>query len=376
MAISKKKIAIIGIRGIPSNYGGFETCAEETAIRFAEEYDVYVFCRKHCIYDVGKKYKNINLVKLPSLNLRSWIDTLSHTFLCALYLLFKPSIKIVHLYSEVNFPFIPLLRLFGKRVIVTVDGLQWKRVQWGNVAKKYYKISAYFCAKLADIVVTDSRMIQKHYQDIFGGRIEYIPYGSNFRCEQKADDLRKFNIEPGRYLLFVGRLVPDKGVRELIQTYNRLQTDMPLVIVGDDLIYKGYIKNLKDIANQNVIFLGPVYGQDYLLLNKYPYFYVSASFIEGTSPALVAAMGAANCVLVNGIAENLETIGDAGVAYEENNLDDLKDKIELLLKNRGLVKEYGDKAYSHAQSIYNWDVIAGQYINLFFENKKLTIATT
>lgn len=367
MAVARKKIAIMGIRGIPANYGGFETCAEQTAIRYAVDHEVYVFCRRYCTHKEGNKYKGINLIRLPSLNIQSWIDTLSHTFLCTLYTLFRPAIKTIHLYSEVNFLFIPLLRLLRKKVVVTVDGLQWKRVQWGRIAKLYYRLSAYFCAKFAEIVVTDSKLIQKYYIDNYGGRIEYIPYGSNFTCEQNQQCLRKFNIESRKYILFVGRLVPDKGVYELISTYNKLKTDIPLVIVGDDPTHRSYIQKLKEIANSNVIFLGPVFGQDYLLLNRYPYFYVSASFIEGTSPALVAAMGMGNCVLVNGIVENLETIQDAGLAYEENNLDDLKDKMELLIKDEKLVEQYRPKAYHHAQSNYNWDVISRRYIDLFFE---------
>lgn len=357
----------MGIRGIPTNYGGFETCAEQTAIRYAVDHEVYVFCRKHCAYKESDKYKGVNLIRLPSLNIRSWIDTLSHTFLCTLYVLFRPGIKTIHLYSEVNFLFIPLLRLFRKKVIVTVDGLQWKRVQWNGLAKIYYRLSAYFCAKLTEVVVTDSKLVQKHYMDNYGRRTEYIPYGSDFKCEQDQQSLRKFNLEPRKYLLFVGRLVPDKGVYELITTYNRLKTDIPLVIVGDDPVYKDYIQKLKEGANSNVIFLGPIFGQDYLLLNKYPYFYISASFIEGTSPALVAAMGMGNCVLVNGIAENLETIHDSGVAYEENKLDELKNKMELLLNDKKLVEQYRSKAYHHAQLNYNWDAVSKRYMNLFFD---------
>ena len=369
MAAGKKKIAIMGIRGVPSNYGGFETCAEQTAVRYSVDHKVYVFCRKHCAYKEGHKYRGINLITLPSLNIRSWIDTLSHTFLCALYVLFRPDIKIIHLYSEVNFPVILMLRLFGKKVVVTVDGLQWKRVQWGRMAKLYYRLSAYCCAKLAEIVVTDSKLIQKHYQDNYGGRIEYIPYGSDFTCRQGQQCLEKFGLKPRKYILFVGRLVPDKGVYELITTYNKLETDIPLVIVGDDPSYTDYIKKLKDTANSNVIFTGYVFGQDYLLLNKYPSFYVSASFIEGTSPALVAAMGMGNCVLVNGIVENLETILDAGLAYEENNFDDLKAKMELLLSDEKLAAQYRSKAFHHAQAHYNWDSISKRYMDLFFENR-------
>ena len=146
MPQKKDKIAIIGIRGIPANYGGFETCAEKTAERFAKHYDVHVFCRSHNCQYKGKVYNGIKLIKLPSVNTKS-LDTLSHTFFCVLYLIFRPSIRLVHLYNTANAVFIPLLQLFGKKIVVSVDGLEWKRPKWGKLACKYYKIAEAICSK-------------------------------------------------------------------------------------------------------------------------------------------------------------------------------------------------------------------------------------
>ena len=363
MKNKKKKVAIIGIRGIPANYGGFETCAEETAVRLAKTFQVYVFCRKHISNYKDHLYKKVHLLKLPSIKCKS-LDTISHTFICSLYLLFKPDIRIIHLYNTGNAVFIPLLRLFRKKVIVSVDGLEWKRLKWGCLARKHYRVSESICAKFANRIIADSRVIQKYYLDKFGVSAEYIPYGADINNDVDISILEKYKIKPREYLLFVGRLVPEKGVHNLIWAYNQLAHDKPLVIIGNDPVYRDYIRDLKNMACRNVLFLGFKYGKEYRTLNKYPYLYVTASRLEGTSPALVTAMGAGNCVLVNGIPENMETVGEAGFFSQENNDEDLRIKLQMLLDTPQLVEEYRQKAAQHVQSVYNWDVIANQYSDL------------
>lgn len=358
------KIAIVGIRGIPANYGGFETCAEQTAMRFARKHQVVVYCRKHNCQCDRNEYLGIKLRKFGSIN-KKGIDTLSHTFLSVLDLVRQRDIRIVHLYNVANAIFIPFLKLAGKKVAVSVDGLEWKRLKWGIFARAFYKISEFICAKTADAIICDSKIVQRYYEKKFNCRTEYIPYGA--QIDERADikTMDKFDLQARKYLLFVGRLVPEKGVHNLIKAYNCLDTDMPLVIIGDDPDQKEYIAGLKKAANKNVRFLGFVYGQDYRALNQFPYLYVTASMLEGTSPALVAAMGAGNCVLVNGIAENLETIGQAGLAYRENDNADLLEKLKMLLNNPHVAERYRQLAYEHVMATYNWDAIAEKYLQLF-----------
>ena len=361
---AKPKLAIIGIRGIPANYGGFETCAEETATRLTEQFDVHVFCRAHSVESPTKTYRGVRLVTLPSINSKS-LDTLSHTFLCVLYLMFRPDIRLVHLYNTANALFIPWLKLFGKRTVISVDGLEWKRQKWGAFAKRFIKVSERLAVKWADCLVADSRVVQDYYKAKFGVDSKYIPYGANLTREVNEETLGRYDLDPRGYLLFVGRLVPEKGVHNLIEAYNRVQTDMPLVIVGDDAEHREYIASLKESANTNVRFLGFVYGDDYLTLNHYPYMYVTASLLEGTSPALVTAMGMGNCCLVNGTAENRETIGSAGIAYQENSVEDCARSIQELLAEPEKVREVGKSAAQRVAQVYNWDKVATAYAESF-----------
>lgn len=358
------KIAIAGIRGIPANYGGFETCAEQTSIRFAKRHDVFVYCRKHNCASDSDNYLGVTLLKSDSIN-KKGIDTLSHTFLCALDIISRKDIDIVHLYNAANAIFIPLLKLAGKKVVVSVDGIEWKRQKWGKFAKTYYKLSEFICTKTADAIICDSRTVQNYYRDQYDCPTEYIPYGAEIDKNIDSSLLDKFNLKPRQYLLFIGRLVPEKGAHNLIGVYNRLNPSIPLIIVGDAPEQPEYVDSLHKMANPNVRFLGFVYGDDYQALNRFPYLYVTASMLEGTSPALVAAMGAGNCVLVNGIPENLETIGQAGFSAKENDNDDFAAKLKYLLENPAVIEQYRDSAFEHVNSTYNWDTISESYLQLF-----------
>lgn len=358
------KIAITGIRGIPANYGGFETCAEETAIRFAREHDVTVYCRKHNTDLNQQVFKGVRLARHGSINTKHF-DTISHTFLSAIKIAADRDIQIVHLYNAVNSIFIPLLKAAGKKVIVSVDGIEWKRQKWGPLAKLAHKLSERICGIAADSIIADSRVVQDYYRERLGITTEYIPYGAQIDPEIGPEKLEIFGLTERGYLLFVGRLVPEKGVHNLLAAYKKAEIDLPLVIVGDDSNNVEYKKSLRESAGGKVLFPGYVYGDDYQVLNKYSYAYVSASMLEGTSPALVSAMGAGNCVLVNGIDENLATIGDAGISFNKNDYDDLAAKLKLIARNPDLVEQYRRKALEHVAANFDWDSVSNQYLSLF-----------
>jgi glycosyltransferase involved in cell wall biosynthesis len=358
------KIAIVGIRGIPANYGGFETCAEQTAIRFARQHDVYVYCRKHnCAHD-SDEFAGVKLLKFDSIK-KKGIDTLSHTFWCVLDIIGRKDIEIVHLYNAANAIFIPLLKIAGKKVVVSVDGIEWKRQKWGRFARAFYKLSEFICTKAADSIICDSRTVQAYYRRKFNCPTEYIPYGAEIDNSIDSSVLNKFGLMPRQYLLFIGRLVPEKGVHNLIAAYRQLAISMPLIVVGDAPEQPEYVASLKKSAAQNIRFLGFVYGNDYQALNRFPYLYATASMLEGTSPALVAAMGAGNCALVNGIPENIETIGKSGFAAKENDLEDFTAKLKYLIDNPAIVEKYRNLAFDHVNSTYNWDIISDNYLILF-----------
>ena len=188
---------------------------------------------------------------------------------------------------------------------------------------------------MANVIVFDSVVIQKYYARKFNyNKGVYIPYGMDDMKPGDDSILDKYGLKKREYFLFVGRLVPDKAVDRLVTAFKQVKTDKQLVIIGDDLYQREYIAKVKQLADDRVKFLGFLYGEEYATLNKHPFAYVSASYIEGTSPSLVNAMGAGNCVLVNGILENIETLGGAGLYYEENNDADLIRKLEIILQDK------------------------------------------
>jgi len=367
------KIAVIGIRGLPANYGGFETCAENISKEWSKNgHDVLIYCRKNHYKEHIAEYNGCRLKYISSINTKS-LGTLSHTFFCILNLIFKePDIKIIHLYNAGNALFIPLLKLFGKKVVISVDGIEWKRKKWGTLAKMIHKTGEKFAIRFADKVVVDNKAVENYYKNKHDADTFFIPYGAKIidtvntiNTINTESVLNKFSLTTKDYFIFIGRLVPEKGVHTLIGVYNTLKTDIPLVIIGDDNNTSDYKHNLIKQKSDKVLFLGYLYGEEYESLLKNALIYVTASELEGTSPSLLAAMGAKVCTLVNGIEENLHTIEDSGCYYKENNLSDFSKVWLNLINNRDLIDEFAEKGYNRVLSVYKWEIIAEMYIDLF-----------
>lgn len=364
------KIAVIGIRGVPANYGGFETCAEYTSKYWVQEgNEVLVYCRKSHYKSFLTDYNGVRLRYIRSIPLKGF-DTLFHALLSIINLILKePNYKHVHLYNTGNGIFIPLLKLFGRKVIVSVDGIEWKRDKWGIIAKTTHKVGAYIAVKLADSIITDNKEVFDFYKKTFGIETKVIEYGAKFinKKNYKGEYLKKYNIEEGEYYLFVGRFVPEKGVHHLINAYLKLKTSKPLVIIGDDTNLTKYRNDLfqKGAIHNNIIMTGFLYNEEYEELLANAFLYVSASELEGTSPSLLAAMGAEVCVLVNGIEENIQTIKSSGLTFKKSDYEDL---VKVWQKCEGSpehVSNMAYKGYRHVNENYQWHVISKRYINLF-----------
>ncbi len=364
------KIAIIGIRGLPANYGGFETCAEHVSRHWVSQgHDVVVYCRKSHYDKHPKELNGRKLIYIPSIPIKG-IDTLVHSFYCILHLFFiQPSYKNVHLYNSGNGIFIPLLKLLGKKVIISVDGIEWKRQKWGALAKLTHKVGAKLSVKFADKVITDNQEVHDIYKKELRAESTIIAYGAKFidHINPKTPYLHKYNLISKNYFVFVGRFVPEKSVHHLIEKYLLLKTDMPLVIIGDDTSETEYKKSLFEEGkrHKNVIMPGFLYGDEYESLLSNAYLYVSASELEGTSPSLLAAMGAKVCTLVNGIKENIQTIGNAGTSFNERDYIDLQKKWQLLVDTPSLTEQMALKGYEHVNKHYRWESIANKYIEVF-----------
>lgn len=362
------KIAVIGIRGLPANYGGLETCAEEICGRWAAEgHDVLVYCRKRRYPDRPESLNGVSLRYIGSVPGKS-LDTISHTFFCILDLMFRRrDYKRVHLYNTGNAIFTPLLRLMGRHVVLSGDGIEWRRQKWGRLAKTVHKTGEKFAVKFADHIVVDNEEVGAYYREAHGVETDLIPYGANAivsKPEVAPALLKKYSLSEGRYFIFVGRIVPEKGVHDLIAAFKELDTDMSLVIIGDDDSGTQYRDDVFAKASKKIKFLGFIYNEDYEQLLLSSYMYLSASRLEGTSPSLLAAMGAGICCLVNGIPENVATIKGAFPTYAANDLDDLKRRWQRLIDNPEEAAAYAKLGKQCVRENYSWDAVAEDYLTL------------
>lgn len=361
------KIGLLGTRGIPSSYSGFETCVEQLGMRLAERgHDVHVYCRSHHISYNGDVYKGMRLVKLPTIK-NKYLDTIFHSLVSSLHVLpLKFDIALYFIAGNSPVTWIP--RIVGTKTLLNVDGLDWKRKKWPGFAKRYIQFAEYLATKLPTLFLTDSHVVQEYYKNQFRCKPPYIPYGSELPHTTSGALLEKYGLIPGNYILFVGRLVPENCAHHLIEAFKRLETEMKCVIVGDAPYAEDYISTIKEMAQDDprIVLTGYVFGKGYHELGTNATIFVETSEVGGTHPALVEAMAFNNCVIVNNTDENLETIADAGLAYMgEKGADDLYDLLNNLLKNPALIDEYAQKAKMRAQQSYSWDAVADAYEDLF-----------
>jgi glycosyltransferase involved in cell wall biosynthesis len=366
-----KRIAVIGIRGLPANYGGLETCANEVCRRWAAEgHDVLIYCRSSRYDERIPEYHGIKLRYVPSITHPS-LDTISHTFLCILDLIVnRREYKSIHLYNTGNAILVPLLKLFGRFVVLSGDGIEWKREKWGRLAKFVHKTGEVMASRFVDYIVVDNAEVGAYYRERHGVDTVQIAYGANrLKADPALTDklMAEHGLEPGRYFLFVGRFVPEKGVDKLIEAYQRLDTDMPLVLIGDDDPNSEYRNAVFSKASDDIRLLGFVYAEAYEQLLVNAYMYVSASSLEGTSPSLLAAMGAEVCCLVNGIPENRATVKGTIETYAENDNDDLVRLWQGYIDSPEKARECAAAGLRCVEDYYSWDSVARDYLELFPE---------
>ena len=356
-------IAILGTRGIPANYGGFETFAEHLSTRLvARGHEVTVYCRAHYTSPRQLEYQGVRLKVLPTIR-HKYFDTIVHTFLSALHAM--PSRYDAALVcNAANSPFAPLLRAVGTPVALNVDGLEHKRKKWNWIARNYYLMAERLATILPNETVTDARVIQEYYLANYHSPSTMIAYGAE--VERRPDPMvRRWRVEPNRYVLYVSRLEPENNAHLVIEAFKRVKTAHKLLIVGDAPYAREYIKDLKARARRDrrIIFTGFVFGRDYRALQQNAYCYVHATEVGGTHPALLEAMGFGNCVLTLAAPENLEAIGDAGIAYVDE--DDLAEKLQRVLRDGSQVHSYRNRAQARVQEFYDWDYVVDQYERLF-----------
>ena len=357
------RIAILGTRGIPANYGGFETFAEHLSTRLvARGHDVTVYCRAHYVSPRELEFQGVKLKVLPTIR-HKYFDTIVHTFLSALHAVPK-RYDAALICNAANAPFASILRLAGTPVALNVDGLEHKRKKWNWIARRYYLMAERLATILPTETVTDARVIQEYYMARHRAVSTMIAYGAE--VERRPDPMvRRWRVEPNRYVLYVSRLEPENNAHLVIEAFKRVRTAHKLLIVGDAPYAREYISDLKARARRDrrIVFTGFVFGRDYRALQQNAYCYVHATEVGGTHPALLEAMGFGNCVLTLAAPENIEAIGDAGIAYADEK--DLAEKLQRVLRDGSLVHSYRNRAQARALEFYDWDNVVDQYERLF-----------
>lgn len=359
------RIAYAGTMGIPARYGGFEICVEEIATRLARKgHEVIVYCGYRGSKPQTKLYKGVQLVFVPCLR-NKFLDFPFRAFVSALDVL-RRNVDIVHFFGSDAWPFTFVTRMMLLKTVLTLDGLVWNRTSYPMFVRKIIRATAGFALYLPHVTIVDSKSVQNWYRKNFDKPPAYIPYGANIDLTGPNEAvLNREGLGNRRYVLFVGRLVQEKGVHYLVEAFRKIKTDFALVIIGGDPYGKEYEFFLRKNAGENTKFLGYVYGEDCQSLYKGAYLYVSPSDLEGTSPALLTAMALGKCVLASDIPENLETIGDAGFSFRHGNPEDLREKLQFLLANPRIVDKTQKKAIDRINNNYNWNNITNQMEKIY-----------
>jgi glycosyltransferase involved in cell wall biosynthesis len=364
----KLRVAFIGGRGVGSKYSGIETYYEEVGKRLAGMgHEVTAYCRSY-FTPPGQQSGGMRLIRLPTLRSKHF-ETLLHTLLSTAHAVAgRYDVVHYHALGPALFSFIP--RLAGKKTVVTVQGLDWKRGKWGKVASAVLRLGERASARLPNQTMVVSRTLQCHYRAGYAVEAAYVPNGGALREWREANQILEWGLEPGKYVLFLGRFSPEKGCHLLIDAYERLHTDVRLVMAGASSYCREYSRQLRERESKRIRILDSVSGDvlDELLTNAA--IFVLPSEIEGLSLALLDAMGAGVCVLGSDLPENREAIGDAGFTFQRGDVADLADRLRFLIANPAVREAAGEAAKRRVREHYQWATIAMQIERVYFETMR------
>jgi glycosyltransferase involved in cell wall biosynthesis len=352
------RIAIAGTRGIPANYGGFETFAEELSTRLVERgHQVTVYCReKH----PDPVYRGVRLQYLPTIR-HKYFDTLAHTAFSTWHLLgHRPDVVLYC--NGANAIFTALPRLVGVPVALNVDGIERKRKKWNRAARAWYLVSEWLSKFCPTLVVTDALTIQEYYRERYRKESVFIPYGAEVGKVESAEALAGLGLEAGRYFLYVSRLEPENHPLEVRQAFERVVTAMKLALVGDAPYAQEYIRQVRDTSDPRVVMPGAIYGAGYRELGSHCFAYIHATEVGGTHPALIEAMGRGALVVYRNTPENAEVAGGAGIPYEPGELTAALRRV--LAMAEGERERLRQAAMERVRAHYSWDAVTNAYEGL------------
>lgn len=362
------RIAILGTRGIPASYSGFETAAEQLASRLSDRgHEVVVYCRPHVVDRRLREWKGARLVHLPTIR-NKYLDTFTHTLLSAMHAAHRLRPDVALFFIAGNAPLCVVTRRAGIPTVINVDGLDSDRSKWPPLAKAYLRFAERNSPRWADKAVTDSEAVAEVFEARYGTRIGVIPYGVEDPGEGGTETLERLGLEPRRYILFVGRLEPENNPHVLVEAFSRIpmeRTDgMKLVVVGGAPYAGEYIRNVHRAGDPRVLFPGYVFGRGYWELQRHAYAFCAPTEVGGTHPVILEALAAGNCVIVNDHAPNVETVGDAGLTFSGSaGVPSLTAQLERILTEPALVEGYRERARERARR-YDWEAVTDEYEKL------------
>ena len=367
------KIAMLGHKRIPSREGGIEIVVEEISTRLAARgHDVYVYNRKgNYVHGSGdyckkiKEYKGVKIIHIPTVKVKG-LDALVYSFFAVVRALFG-RYDVIHFHAEGPGVMILFSRLFKIRSVATVHGLDWQRAKWGSLARKYIKYGEKVIVSRADEIIVLSSNNQKYFLDNYSRNTNFIPNGVNKPNTRKASLItEKYDLHGNDYLLFLSRLVPEKGLDYLIDAFKQIKTDIKLVIAGGSSHSSDYeIRIRKKVADDRRIMLtGFVQGELLEELFSNCKAYIMPSDVEGMPLSLLEAMSYGCSCLVSDIPENIEVVGDFAITFKKSDTADLQEKLECLL-NSGFNAYTPDEIRDYALIKYNWDKVVDRHLMIY-----------
>jgi len=352
------RIAVLGTRGIPACYGGFETFAEELSKRLVERgHQVTVYCRQRY---AEACYRGVALRYLPTIR-HKYFDTIAHTFLSMLDLLAHRQEAALYC-NAANAIFTVLPRLAGIPVVLNVDGLERQRKKWNWLARSWYAVSERLATFCPTVVVSDAENITEYYLKRYGKATHFIPYGAETGRVATCEVLGQLGLAPGRYFLYVSRMEPENNALLVREAFERVQTPLKLALIGDAPYARDYIERVRATRDPRVVMPGAVYGQGYHELTSHCFAYIHATEVGGTHPALIEAMGRGALTLYLDTPENAEVAAGAGIPFQP---EELSNRLEFVL---GLSEEdreqWRRRAAARVQERYSWESVTEAYEKL------------
>lgn len=371
---NKLRIAMLGHKRIPSREGGVEIVVEQLSIRMtALGHQVTCYNRKgHHVS--GAEFDTNKLAEYKGVNLKS-VWTVDRKGLAAMTSSLSAAVKaawgkydIVHFHAEGPCAMLWIPKLFGKRCIATIHGIDWQRSKWGGFASNYIKFGEKVAAKYADEIIVLSKGVQDYFWTTYHRKTEFIPNGVNRPVICEPDMIReKFQLEKDSYILFLGRIVPEKGLRYLVEAFKQVDTNKKLVIAGGASDTNDFVNEIKEMARQDnrIIFTGFVQGQLLDELYSNAYIYTLPSDLEGMPLSLLEAMSYGNCCLVSDIAECAEVVEDKAVVFRKSDVNDLREKLQQLCDHPEQVEKYKEQAADFICNKYSWDDVVERTLMLY-----------